>query len=100
MRNYIKKAIKSTIILSIITLSMTACGGGSDASFSNAQKKIDINISCITTPSSLDIDSYITLISADTIVKAEDNTTIKTYHDVNENKKVCLVSGSAYILRD
>ena len=87
--------------LSIITLLFSACGGGggSDASFSNAEQKIDINETCITTPTSSDISNYITLESGDTIIKDADNTVISTYHDVNGTKKVCLVSGSAYILR-
>ena len=93
------KLQKLIIILSslIAVLGLTACGnGGSDASFSDGEQKIDIDINC-TTPAQ--VETYINLYSGDTIVKKEDNTSISTYHDTNGTKKVCLVSGSAYILR-
>ncbi len=96
LKNILKLAFVSTFAIT----SFTACGGGgSDGSFSDSETKIDITIACKTTPSATEIDSYITLNSGDTIVKTTPSTTISTYHDTNDVKKVCLVSGSAYILR-
>ena len=93
--NRIKIATLS--LLTLLTLSFTACGGGSDdASFANSETMIDIDVNC-TTPAT--ISTYITLHSGDAVVKDDDNTTISIYHDVNGTKKVCLESGSAHIIR-
>lgn len=86
-----------------IALSFSACGGGgSDGSFENdGQVTVDIDIPCEANPDADDIDSYITLLSGDTISKSGD-VTIITYHDSDGVKKVCKDSsstGSAYILR-
>lgn len=92
--------IASLSLLTLITLSFTACGGGSDdASFKNSETLIDITIPCQTTPTQTDIANYITVNSGDVIVKDDENTTISIYHDINNTKKVCLVSGSAHIIR-
>ena len=95
--------LKNKILLLILTfitsISFIACGG-SDASFSDSETKVDITIPCITTPTATDIANYITLNSGDTIVQTTTtNTVISTYHDTDGVKKVCLVSGSAYILK-
>jgi hypothetical protein len=97
-RNMIK--IASLSLLTLITVSFTACGGGGDdASFTNSENLVDITIPCQTTPTTTDIANYITVNSGDVIVKEEDNTTISIYHDINGTKKVCLVSGSAHIIK-
>lgn len=90
--------IKYIISISVITLFFSACGGGG-GSFSNAQEKVDINVTCVDNPSAANIDSYITIQSGDTLIKEEDNTSVSIYHDLNDIKKVCLVSGSAYLLK-
>ncbi len=96
----IKIKIASLSLLTLATLSFTACGGGSDdASFANSETLIDITIPCQTTPTTTDIANYITVSSGDVIVKDDDNTTISIYHDINNTKKVCLVSGLAHIIR-
>lgn len=96
----LKNILKLTLISTFAITSFTACGGGGSAgSFSDSETKIDITIACKTTPSAIDIDNYITLNTGDTIVKTTPSTTISTYHDTSGVKKVCLVSGSAYILR-
>jgi len=73
-------------------------GGGGDASFSNGQTMIDINVTCIDANVTA-LGTYIPLQSGDAIVKDDGNTTVKIYHDVNGTKLVCLVSGKAHILR-
>lgn len=100
------KIIKLTLISLLASTILAGCGGGgggSDASFENTNTatQIDISIPCVTNPSTTDIDSYITLLSEDTISKSGD-VTIITYHDSDGVKKVCKDSsstGSAYILR-
>jgi len=94
-KNMIK--IASLSLLTLLTLSFSACGGGGDdASFKNSETMIPIDVNC-TTPAT--IATYITVNSGDVIVKEEENTTISIYHDVNGTKKVCLVSGLAHIIR-
>ena len=95
-----KIKIATLSLLTLLSLSFTACGGGSDdASFANSETLIDVDVNCTTTPNATDISNYITVNSGDVIVKKEDNTTISIYHDVNGTKKVCLESGSAYIIQ-
>ncbi len=69
------------------------------ASFTEASQKIPITIECKTTPSAANIDAYVTLQSNDTIVKDDSNTSVSIYHNTNGNKKVCLNSGTAHIVR-
>lgn len=93
------KKIYSIILLIAVSLNFTACGGGGgDASFKNAV--IDINISCVLAPTSNDFNSYLTLYSGDEIVNDEPNTLVTTYHNINGEKKVCLNSGKAHIVRN
>ena len=93
----LKNILKIVTISAIILTSFTACGD--DASFKDSEELIPINIACVTSPDSNNIDSYITLNSGDTIVKDNDGAEISIYHDVNGVKKVCLVTPSAHIIR-
>lgn len=100
-----KQLIKYTLPL-FIALGFSACGGGggggSDAYFENIQNQIVINVQCITDPTLLEIENYITLYSGDTITRSSGDVTIVTYHNIDGTKKVCqadLSTGSAYILR-
>lgn len=90
--------IISTTILAVLPLGFIACGGGgggSDASFKNSETLIPIDVNC-TNPAT--IATYIPLQSGDVIVE-DSNATVKTYHDINGTKKICLVSGTAHIVR-
>jgi len=93
------KNIVSIITFTFITMGFNACGNGGDASFKDGLIKIPVTIECVQSPTTTDIDTYISLQGGDTIVKDEDNTTISTYHDTDGVKKICLVSGSAHIVR-
>jgi hypothetical protein len=59
---------------------------------------IDIDVNCTVAPNQTTINTYIPVYSGDVIVKDDDNTSI-IYHDINGTKKVCLVSGSAHIIK-
>jgi hypothetical protein len=59
-------------------------------------EKIAIDIECETSTS---ISEYIALVKGDTIIKGEENTTISIFHDENNQKRVCLNAGEAYIER-
>ena len=96
------KKILYIVSFIFVALSFTACGGGGgDSSFSgDTTTQIDINVNCVSgTPSAGDLATYITLLSGDTIVEDTDPTTVSTYHDLSGNKKICLNTGSAHILR-
>ena len=97
MKNIIKTSIFS--LLAITSFSACGVGGGDSASFENSEILIPITIACVTTPTSTDISSYETLNSGDTIVKDTNDTVVSIYHDVDGNKKVCLESGTAHIVR-
>ena len=96
-----KLKILTLMSITSLVLLLSGCGGGGDSSFKNATSTstIAITVACKTTPSALDIDTYETLLSNDTVVKDDSNTTVSIYHDSNGNKKVCLVNGSAHIVR-
>lgn len=92
----LKNIIKTVTFLTIIITSFTACGGGgSSSSFENSETLIPITIACDTNP----IDLYETLNSGDVIIKDTSDAVVSIYHDVLGNKKVCLVSGIAHIVR-
>lgn len=90
--------IKSIIILSII-IGFSACGGGGDdASFKNSEERIQIEDCNSTTVVTIPAD-YTTMQSGDVLVQEATNTTVTTYHDVNNTKKVCTQSGIAFLIR-
>lgn len=86
------------IFVIAIAFFINACGGDGSSAFT--QETIDINVSCVTSPSSSDIDTYLTLESGDSIVKDEDGTVVSTYHNSDGDKKVCLNSGKAHIVKN
>lgn len=92
--------IVNSLIMTCITISFTACGGSGGNSAEgfdgNSFEKINISKSC-TTPDT--IADYITLKSADQIVKDEEGTKVSILHDENSVKKICLNNGKAHIVR-
>ncbi len=91
----INKLIQLAAFTTII-IGFSACGGGGGGStFKNSETLIPITVTC-KTPAT--IDDYLSLESGDVIAEDE-NATIKTYHDTNGTKKVCLVSGTAHIIK-
>ena len=74
----------------IVALLLSACSGDGQGSFDTGEEKIVIT-SC---------EDYIITQTNDLLVKDDDNTTIKVIHDVNGTKKVCVLSGSAHIIRE
>lgn len=85
--------------LTVVTAVFIGCSdGGSDAHFSDAEQKIQI-IDCNDTNVTTIPDDFTTMVSNDTIIKNVTPTVITTYHDINGIKKVCVDTGSAYLLR-
>ena len=90
-------------IVSIMALSFSACSnwpyGEGNGDTNSTTITIAIDVDCIANATAADIDTYITLLSGDSIVKDDENTTISILVDTNNLKKVCLESGSAHIIR-
>jgi len=63
------------------------------------QQIIAIDSQCSTTEEAESINDYITLFSGDIVQKINENTSVKIYHNENQEKKVCVSVGSAYVLR-
>jgi hypothetical protein len=97
----------TSITILVITLFFSACGGGSGDTFEDSSTKIII-IDCNNSNSEIGTndcgdedtpDYYTCLESGDTLIKEDENTIVEIVHDIDDNKKVCVQSGSAYILR-
>ena len=78
-----------TISLIALVLFLSACGSDGDGKFDTGEEKITVNI----------CETYVILQTNDLLVKDEDNTEVKIIHDSNNIKQVCVVSGSAHIIR-
>lgn len=84
---------KIVLIISTISLALlfSACGGGDgEGNFDTGQQKIDIT-SC---------ETYTTIQTNDLLVKDDENTTVKIVHDSNSTKTICVVTGSAHLIRE
>ncbi|RLA79291.1 MAG: hypothetical protein DRG78_13220 [Epsilonproteobacteria bacterium] len=94
--------MKNTIILSLLfaTIVFTACSSDNSSSSTSIQTHtIELKTYCVQDTTLDAIGTYVTLQKYDILVNDEKNTQVEIYHDENNNKKVCLVSGSAHILR-
>jgi len=91
----ISNIYKSNLLIVLLTIGFSACSD--NASFTNdLRKSIALDVTCANPAT---VDDYIELQSGDIISKIETNTSVTTYHDVNDVKKVCLNYGQAEILR-
>lgn len=81
--------------LSLIALLFSACGGGGgDASYDSGNTKIPV-INCNNqTP------VFTTIEEKDLLVKEESSTEVTIIHSTNGEKKVCVLLGSAHLLRE
>ena len=75
----------------LIALLFSACGGSGDGQFDTGEQKIDVPV-CV--------DSNLTIVQNDLLVKDDANTTVTISHDVNGTKTVCVLTGSAHIIRE
>lgn len=67
----------------------SACGDGK-GDFDTGDQKITI----------AECEIYTAVQENDLLVKDEDNTTVKVIHDANNTKKICVLKGSAHIVRE
>ena len=82
--------IRYLLIVAVLVL-FTACGGsGGDTRDSSLGNSIKLVIAST---------SYTELKSGDVIVRETDDTTIKIRHNVNGEREVTVLTGSAHILR-
>ena len=82
--------IKLTIVTLLSLIALSGCGGGG-ASFENTNTGTPI-ASCAGAISTW------TTVSSGNVVSATSGTQLKFDHDSSNNKKVCVVSGSATLL--
>jgi|GEM_PF-2088518 len=91
------KKYRYILITTLAALFLSACSEGGDASFKDGITNISLASYPCQTP--VDLSSYAALQSGDTVVKEDANAEVIIYHDVNNTKKICLVNGSAHIIR-
>lgn len=82
-------------LVTLGALTFTACGSG-DADFSGTSGS---TVSIVDCNSSTVVTDYTPLQSADVVVQDDNNTIVNTYHDIDGNKRICVDSGSAHIVR-
>jgi len=88
-----KRVIKQIIFLATLVLFFSNCGSGgsNEGTFDTGETKIDVE-SC---------SSGATILQAnDLLVKDTANTIITISHLSDDTKSVCVVSGSAHIIRE
>ena len=93
---------RTLIILTtvLMVLSFNACGSSSSSeTISTTQTAIEISTYCVSNPTLQAISTYTEIKAGDTVVRDENNTIIDTYSDSTGILRVCLVSGSAHIVR-
>lgn len=83
------KKIYLTLTTISLALFLSGCGEGDDASFSNSETLITIS----------PCETYTDILTGDTIVQDSSGTSIKTVFNTDGSKKVCVLSGSAHIVR-
>jgi len=77
----------------LIALLFSACGGGDgEGNFDTGEQKIDI-VKCDTNTSTV-------IVTNDLLVKDDSNTTVKIVHDANGTKTICVLTGSAHLIRE
>lgn len=90
--------LSSILLISTILLTFSACGGGGENGHSddnNVSSSVlvqDCNISS-------DITAYTTMKSGDILRQKAANTVVKIYHSIDD-KRVCTLSGQAYVVRN
>lgn len=87
------------IIATVLSIGVFTSCSENDGHFKDAETIINIDVNCTQPVTTAAIATYITMLSGDVLVRSEDNTTVATYHDQNGIKKVCRISGSAYLIR-
>lgn len=95
------KKIITLTITTFITIGLTACGSSgsyqTEIKDDTQQEKITIDSQCT---DDTDVANYTPLEKGDEVVPDNNDTVVTFYHNEENQKVVCLVQGSAYILRD
>ena len=102
------KNIYLTLAFIAMATSFNACGGSSsktatvEENTTNTEaeevfEKISVDVKCTTPPM---IAEYLEVLKGDKIEEVTSNSSIKLYHDENNVKKVCLLSGEVFVVRE
>ena len=84
------KNIYINIMVITIALLLSACSENSESTFDTGEEKIVVT----------NCETYTVVQTNDLLVKDSTNTVIKIVDDINGTKTVCVVSGSAHIIRE
>jgi ABC-type phosphate transport system ATPase subunit len=89
-----KNILKISITTLLITIFIGCGGSGDDSSFKNSEEIIQI-VDCNSTT------GYTTVETGDVVIQNNSSveTKIKTVFNTDSSKKVCVLSGSAHIIR-
>ena len=74
-----------------LALFLSACGGNGEGAFDTGEQKITVP-KCT--------DSNLTIAPNDLLVKDDSSTTVTISHDLNGTKTVCVLTGTAHIIRE
>ncbi len=90
------KNIFFIIIMGVLTsINFNGCSG------EDGINRVTILVTyCVEDTTSEALESYVKLSSGDSIIRDEDDTVVEIYHGEDNIKRVCLVNGSAHILRE
>ena len=93
--------IYNIVVAVLLVISVSACfkDDTTDNVTTQVKTSIAITVSCIANATASDIDTYQTIQTGDEIIKDDINTTVNIVVDSTGNQKICLLSGSAHILR-
>lgn len=96
-----KKIVFTALSASLLALAFSACSDNNDSETDLVKEtKVVVDVNCSESATEGIIESYITMLSGDVLVEDMNNTIVKIYHDNNGTKKICLVEGSAHLIRE
>ena len=77
-------------VVSLLSFFTFGCSGDGRGRFDTGSTNVAVGV----------CETYTPIAANDLLVKDSDNTTIKIIHDQNGSKSICVVSGSAHIVRE
>lgn len=82
--------IKLYMLLATVVILLSNCSGGGEGTFDTGIANIVVS----------DCESYTDISANDLLVKDDENTIVKILHNADGSRRVCVVSGSAHIVRE
>ena len=92
------KSIKLFLLSFSLLVMISACGDGSGSSEPEVTPVLSSNISVIECSNASD-GAYTPIEEGDELVPDDSNTTVEIVHDEDEGRLVCVLNGSAHLVR-